>query len=174
MASRVRDPVRERQAEEARLGQFEAYDMLLGLTEPELGGGPHFAEALGFNFYPENQWFHEGSTIPLGHHDFRPLADMLVELHQRWGKPIFIAETGAEGSARPAWFQYVCSEVAAAMRRGIPVEGVCIYPVTAFPGWDDSRHAEVGLFSTPHSDGRRGVYRPLADELARQQALFAA
>jgi hypothetical protein len=53
------------------------------------------------------------------------------------------------------------------------VQGVCIYPVTSFPGWDDSRHAEVGLFSTPHSDGKRAVYQPLAEELERQAAVFA-
>jgi hypothetical protein len=160
-------------AEEARLGQFEAYDMLLGRIAPELGGSEDFADALGLNFYPDNQWYLGGSTIPLGHHEYRPLADMLVEVFERYRKPIFLSETGAEGSARPAWFHYICQEVAEAMARGVPVAGVCIYPVTAYPGWDDSRHAQVGLFTTPHSDGSRRVYQPLADELARQQQLFA-
>lgn len=168
------DPVRVRQAEEARLGQFEAYDMLTGRSEPELGGGPDLVEALGFNFYPDNQWFHDGSTIPLGHFRYRALADLLEEAHQRYGLPVYISETGAEGSARAAWFHYVCDEVREAVRRGVEVKGVCTYPVTAYPGWDDSRHAHVGLFTTPHSDGRRGIHAPLAEELARQQAIFAA
>jgi hypothetical protein len=34
------------------------------------------------------------------------------------------------------------------------------------------RHAEVGLFSTPHSDGKRRVHQSLAEELQRQRALF--
>lgn len=160
------------QAEEARLGQFEAYDMLTGRASPELGGGPEMVDLIGINFYPDNQWYRGGSTIPLGHYDYRPLADMLVEVAERFGKPLFIAETGAEGSARPAWLHYVCGEAREALRRGVPLKGICLYPVTAYPGWDNSRHAEVGLFTTPHFDGQRGIYGPLADELARQQALF--
>lgn len=160
-------------AEQVRLGQFEAYDMLLGRIAPELGGSEDVADALGFNFYPDNQWYLGGSTIPLGHYHYRPLAEMLVEAFERYGKALFLSETGAEGSARPAWFHYVCQEVAEAIRRGVPVHGVCIYPVTAYPGWDDSRHADAGLFTTPHSDGNRRVYQPLADELARRQQLFA-
>jgi len=159
-------------AEIHRLGQYEAYDLLLGRTDPELGGGPHAVDAIGLNFYPDNQWVKDGSTIPLGHHDYRPLSDMLEETWHRFGKPLLISETGCERSPRPAWFSYVCAEVREAMRRGVPVQGICIYPVTAFPGWDDARHAEVGLFTTPHSDGRRRVYEPLAEELARQQRLF--
>ena len=166
------DPDDVERARIHRQGQYEAVDLLLGLAEPELGGAPHAADAIGLNFYPDNQWIKEGSTIPLGHHDYRPLADMLEEAWQRFGKPIFLSETGCERSARPAWLSYVCGEVREAMRRGVPVEGICIYPVTTFPGWDDERHAEVGLFSTPHSDGHRRVYEPLAEELARQQRLI--
>ncbi|MGZ2412085.1 beta-glucosidase/6-phospho-beta-glucosidase/beta-galactosidase [Sphingomonas sp. F9_3S_D5_B_2] len=161
-------------AEGLRLAQFEAYDMLLGRTAPELGGGDWAADALGFNFYPDNQWIEGGSTIPLGHHEYRPLADMLVEAYERFGRPIFISETGSERSARSAWFHYVCEEVAEARSRGVAVEGVCIYPVTSFPGWDDSRHAEVGLFSTPHSDGTRRVDSRLNAELNRQRQRLEA
>jgi beta-glucosidase/6-phospho-beta-glucosidase/beta-galactosidase len=170
---RSSDPEDRARAEELRLAQFEAYDMLLGRKAPELGGGDWAADALGLNFYPDNQWVDGGSTIPLGHHEFRPLSDMLVEAHKRFGKPLFISETGSERSARSAWFHYVCGEVREAHERGVTLDGICIYPVTTFPGWDDSRHAEVGLFSTPHVDGKRTVYRPLAEELARQAAVFA-
>jgi hypothetical protein len=158
-------------AEELRLAQFEAYDMLLGHSAPELGGGPWAADALGFNFYPDNQWIDGGSTIPLGHHEYRPLSEMLSEAHQRFGKPIFLSETGSERSARSAWLHYVCEEVREAQSAGIPVEGVCIYPITSFPGWDDSRHAQVGLFSTPHSDGKRRVDARLRAELERQSTV---
>ncbi|HVM37979.1 MAG TPA: hypothetical protein VM265_06305 [Sphingomicrobium sp.] len=174
IGARSSEPEDIARAESLRLGQFEACDMLLGLAAPELGGGSHAADCIGVNFYPDNQWVSGGSTIPMGHHDYRPLADMLLEAHERFGKPLFVAETGAERSARPAWFHYVCSEVREAQRRGVPIEGICIYPVTSFPGWDDSRHAEVGLFSTPHSDGTRRIDEPLAAELKRQQALFAS
>jgi hypothetical protein len=161
-------------AEDHRLGQYEAYDMLTGRTAPELGGADELLDVIGLNFYPDNQWYDGGSTIPLGHHDYRPLSEMLAEVFARYRKPIVISETGAEGSARPAWLHYVCGEVREAMRRGVPVIGICLYPVTAFPGWDDLRIAKVGLFTAPDPDGSRSVYPPLAEELKRQCALFQA
>ncbi|SMF61221.1 beta-glucosidase [Allosphingosinicella indica] len=168
IAPRDRSSQEVRSAERRRLAQFEAADMLLGVTHPELGGRPDLADWLGLNFYPHNQWYYRGATIPLGHHEYRPLADMLVEAQARYAKPLLIAETGAEGSARPAWLHYVCDEVREARRRGARVEGICLYPVTAYPGWDNERHAEAGLFSSIMSDGRRRLYGPLAEELSRQ------
>ena len=161
-----------RAAEQNLQGMYQAYDWITGLAEPELGGDPSLIDAIGWNFYPHNQWYFEGPTIPMGHHEYRPLADMLVEVAGRYGKPLLISETGAEGSGRPAWLHYVCDEVREAQRRGVAVEGVCLYPVTAYPGWDNSRHCEVGLFSTVHSDGKRQVYGPLYEELERQRAIF--
>jgi beta-glucosidase/6-phospho-beta-glucosidase/beta-galactosidase len=159
-------------AEAKRLSQYHAYDRLSGRTAPELGGSPDWLDAVGLNFYSDNQWYLDGSTIPLGRHDYRPLADMLVETYQRYGRPLLISETGAEGSARPAWFHYVCDEVREAIRQGVPVQGVCIYPIASFPGWDDERHRQFGLFSVPRAHGQRDAYQPLAAELARQQELL--
>jgi beta-glucosidase/6-phospho-beta-glucosidase/beta-galactosidase len=159
-------------AEAKRLSQYHAYDMLSGRVAPELGGSPEWLDAVGLNFYSDNQWYLEGSTIPLGRHDFRPLADMLAETYQRYERPLLITETGAEGSARSAWLHYVCDEVREAIRQGIPVEGVCLYPVASFPGWDDERHRQFGLFSAPRPHGERDAYAPLAAELRRQQQLL--
>jgi hypothetical protein len=160
-------------AEQLRLGQFQAYDWLIGREQPELGGREDFVDVVGVNFYPHNQWYLDGPTIPMGHHEYRPLAEMLVEVAERFGKPLFISETGAEGSGRPAWFHYVCDEVREAQRGGARIDGICIYPVTAYPGWDNSRHCDVGLLSPIGSDGKRDVYEPLLNELQRQRALFA-
>jgi beta-glucosidase/6-phospho-beta-glucosidase/beta-galactosidase len=166
------DPSDVQRAAAERLGQFEATEMLLGLQEPELGGRSDLIDAIGLNFYPDNQWYLEGSTIPLGHHDYRPLSNMLAEAYSRYGKPLFLAETGAEGSARPAWLHYVCDEVRAAIEGGVPIGGVCLYPIASYPGWDDSREAQVGLFTAAGEGGARAVYQPLADELERQRRLF--
>lgn len=173
VAPRDKSRTELRRAEQFRQGQFEAYDMLMGRVEPELGGREDLVDVIGLNFYPHNQWYFNGPTVPMGHHEYRPLADMLAEVYQRYEKPIFIAETGAEGSGRPAWLHYVCDEARAAMACGISFHGICLYPVTAYPGWDNSRHAEVGLFSTIHSEGGRRLYAPLYEELERQRKLFA-
>lgn len=162
-----------RAAEQSRQGQFEAYDWITGRAEPELGGDQSLVDLIGLNFYPHNQWFYDGPTIPMGHHEYRPLADMLLEVADRYGKPIFLSETGAEGSGKPSWLHYVCNEVRDAIDRGAVIEGICWYPITAYPGWDNSRHAESGLLSTVISDGSRHVDERLFEELQAQRAQFA-
>ena len=170
---RTNDPTDMLEAEAARLSQFEALDMLLGSRAPELGGGSELIDVIGVNYYPDNQWYFEGSFIPLGHFAYRPFRSMLTEVYVRYQKPLFIAETGAEGSARAAWLHYVASETAAAQHQGIPVEGLCIYPILDYPGWYDERHCEAGLFSLPGSADERYADRDLAGELRRQQLLMS-
>ena len=155
-----------------RLAQFEALDMLNGTLEPELGGAPEFVDIVGVNYYPDNQWYHCGPTIPMGHHAYRPLSDMLGEVHERYGRPILIAETGAEGSGRAAWLHYVCSEICDAIESGIPVEGVCLYPILDYPGWDNERTCSVGLLSDADDHGHRRFCSLFSSELRRQQILF--
>lgn len=161
-----------RAAEIARAGQFEAYDWILGRAEPELGGDPSLMDVIGLNFYPHNQWYRDGAPIPVGHHEYRPLADLLFEVAERYGKPLLLSETGAEGSARASWLHYVCNEVRDAIDRGVLIEGICWYPITAYPGWDNSRHAEAGLLSTITADGSRHVDERLFEELEWQRAQF--
>lgn len=168
---RRRPTVRAAQAN--LLGMYEAYDWITGLARPELGGDPSLVDVVGWNFYPHNQWYLEGPTIPMGHHEYRPLADMLVEMADRYQKPIFLSETGAEGTGKPSWLHYVCGEVRDAMTRGADIRGICWYPITAYPGWDNSRHAETGLLSTVVADGSRHVDERLLEEFETQRALFA-
>jgi beta-glucosidase/6-phospho-beta-glucosidase/beta-galactosidase len=171
-----RDHRREevRRAEQARQGQFESYDWITGRVEPELGGDPSLVDAIGLNFYPHNQWYYRGPTIPMGHHEYRALADVLLEVAERYKKPIFLSETGAEGTGKPSWLHYVCNEVRDAMSRGADIRGICWYPITAYPGWDNSRHAETGLLSTVVADGSRHVDERLLLEFEVQRELFAA
>lgn len=153
-------------------GMYEAYDWIMGRAQPELGGDPSLVDVVGLNFYPHNQWYFDGPTIPMGHHEYRPLADMLVEMAKRYEKPIFLSETGAEGSGKPSWLHYVSNEVRQAIRRGADFRGICWYPITAYPGWDNSRHAETGLFSSVVADGSRHVDEQLLAEFELQRELF--
>lgn len=163
-----------REAERNRQGMFEAYDWIMGRAEPELGGDSSFVDLIGLNYYPHNQWYWQGPTIPMGHHEYRPLADMLLEMFERYGKPIFLSETGAEGSGKPSWLHYVCNEVRDATNRGADFRGLCWYPITAYPGWDNSRHAETGLLSTVVANGTRHVDERLLAEFEAQRQQFAA
>ncbi|MEE1611365.1 hypothetical protein [Microvirga sp. CF3016] len=109
--------------------QFEALDILCGTKEPELGGAPDYIDIVGLNYYPDDQWYHGGSTIPMGHHAYRPLHTLLEEVRLRYGRPHLIAETGAEGCGRSSWFHYVCSEVHTAL------DPVCRSWASVFTRW---------------------------------------
>ncbi len=154
--------------------QHEAVDFLLGRRRPELGGHLDAVDVVGVNYYFNNQWIDHGRPVHLGEPIFKPLREMLADVHARYGKPMLIAETGTEGVFRAPWLHYVADEVGNAIAAGTPIEGICLYPVLSHRGWDDVRHCPNGLFAgfTPEAD--RAPYKPLADELARQQALFAA
>lgn len=158
-------------AERYRLSQFTAWDMILGRHEPELGGREDFIDAIGANYYIHNQFVWYGSTSALivpSDPRYRHISEMLRELYDRYRRPIFIAETGIEDETRPAWLRYVCKEVYEAWATGVPVEGVCLYPIVNHPGWDDDRNCYNGLFDYADERGHRDAYAPLAAELARQ------
>ncbi len=169
--------------------QYAPFDMLTGRLDPELGGDPRAVDAVGVNFYWNNQWLAPDaprpadagpdwrpSPDPLSPYDprFRPFRDMLAEVHARYRRPVFVAETSIEGAPRAAWLRYVCEEVRAAIGMGVPVEGICLYPVLSHLGWDDDRYCPNGLFELETRQGRRVIHAPLAAELRRQQALFSA
>jgi beta-glucosidase/6-phospho-beta-glucosidase/beta-galactosidase len=169
VASNSPDELHISKAENYRLSQYEATDMLTGKLSPELGGRAEYVNAIGLNFYPHNQWYLDGPTIPMGHHAYRPLQEMLEEVERRYDQPIFIAETGAEGSARPSWLHYVSSEVRAAMRGGVSIAGICLYPVLDCPGWENNRTCRVGLLSSCNEGRSRAICRETQAELLRQQ-----
>jgi hypothetical protein len=98
---------------------------------------------------------------------------MLVEMGERYQKPMFLSETGAEGTGKPSWLHYVCNEVREAIGRGADIRGLCWYPITAYPGWDNSRHADTGLLSPVVADGTRHVNPRLLEEFEVQRELFA-
>lgn len=159
-------------AAEHRLAQFEACDMIAGRLAPELGGSEAHLDIVGVNFYPDNQLFRAGDTIPFGHHFFRPLGDLLADVHARYGRPVLLAETGAEGGNGAGWLRYVGGEVRAARRAGIPVEGICLYPVMDYPGWKDDRHCRCGLIRSGGDWRDRAVDEALLDQLAEEWMLL--
>jgi hypothetical protein len=161
-------------AEAFHEAQFEAIDMLIGRVAPELGGASHYLDRVGVNYYPHNQWYLDGPTIPFGHFAYRPLREMLCEVAARYQRSIVISETGAEAGSRPYWLHYVCGEVREAQRRGFQVDGIFIYPILNYLGWDNNRACEAGLLSMPNLADHRDIDLEYGEELKRQQAIFGA
>lgn len=155
--------------------QWQAWDMVAGREAPELGGSEDMLDVIGVNYYWNNQWLHDSQ--PLSVFDsgrYRPFRDLLAEAAARYApRPLFIAETSIEGTPRPTWLRYVTEETLAAAASGVPVHGVCLYPVISHHGWDDDRYCPNGLLELTPLHGRRQVHRPLAEELARLQGQAA-
>jgi beta-glucosidase/6-phospho-beta-glucosidase/beta-galactosidase len=159
--------------------QYQNWDMISGRLRPELGGHPKYLDVIGINYYPHNQWMVANKPdqvrpyfLTTHHPSYRPLRRMLSEVQQRYGRPVFVAETGTEGTARPSWFRYVCDEVAAAIDAGVRIEGVCLYPIVNHPGWINNRHCHNALWDYADQNGEREIYAPLAEELERQIRRF--
>jgi beta-glucosidase/6-phospho-beta-glucosidase/beta-galactosidase len=149
-----------------RESQFEAWDMITGRAAPELGGAEQYLDIVGVNFYAANQWEMPGGRKlhwDAGSDDPRwmPLRLLLAEVYARYGRPLYIAETSHYGIGRAPWLNEIFAEVQQALQKGIPVEGVCLYPILDRFDWEDETHwHNSGLFDlVPDAAGgyRRGI-----------------
>ena len=59
------------------------------------------------------------------------------------------------------------ARVMAARTAGIPVEGICLYPIIDHVGWDNDPDCPSGLLENRFRDGARPVHQPLADAIDR-------
>jgi hypothetical protein len=162
-----------RRVESDNLLQFQTWDMLAGRIWPALGGRPDYLDIVGVNFYPDNQFMLDGSTIGRGDPRYKPLSTMLLEVHTRYRRPMLMTETGAEGDARADWLAYVSGECIDALARGCELHGITIYPVLNHPGWADDRHCQNGLWDYADDNGDRPIHEPMAMELRRQTPRLA-
>ncbi|NIK33635.1 beta-glucosidase/6-phospho-beta-glucosidase/beta-galactosidase [Xanthomonas arboricola] len=165
-------PGPRREAERLRVAQFEAWDMICGKQWPGLGGAPQYLDIVGLNYYADNQWYLGGTPIPRTSADHRPLSAIMDEFWRRYQRPLIISETGAEGDKRAGWLAHVGSEVALAMQQGVPMEGICLYPVLDYPGWDNYRHCPTGVFGYADEHGQRPLHDGLAEQLRREHERF--
>lgn len=161
------------EAESHNEAQYQAWDMLSGILWPGLGGHKDLLDIIGVNYYPYNQWDMHGHRVLHTQQEYVPLANLLNKVSRRYQRPIFIAETGTEGSKRQEWFNYICDEVWEANEQGTQIEGICLYPITDYQGWDDERHCETGLLGLACPGGYRNIFLPIAQEIARQSSRFS-
>lgn len=151
-----------------RASQFEAWDMLAGRMFPELGGHPRYLDILGANFYYNNQWVYPDERIPWETvpRDPRwlPLHQLLGEVYARYQRPMFVAETGHYNERRGRWLREVAEEIDLAQAVGVPVGGVCIYPILDRPDWHDpTQWHHSGMWSLI-TDSRGRLHRVIVEE----------
>jgi len=159
-------------AEAAHDSQFHAWDMLSGRMAPELGGAPHYLDVVGVNYYHDNHW-EAGSGARLHWHladpRRRPFEDLVVDLFRRYERPICVTETGHVGEGRGAWLDHIVEGVMASHARGVPIGGLCLYPVIDRPDWQNAAHwHHSGLWDVPNAargDFARQLCLPYAERL---------
>ncbi|MBW8848075.1 MAG: hypothetical protein JF607_24290 [Burkholderiales bacterium] len=127
--------------------QWQALDMLAGRMDPQLGGH-HLRD-------PRRQ----------------PLSRLLQEVWRRYRRPMIVAETGHIGVGRAAWLNEIAAEAVRARAAGVPLQGVCLYPLLDRPDWNDTqRWHRSGLFHLPTPQQRR-LNRPYARALLSWRGL---
>ncbi len=138
---------------------FEAFDLLAGRLEPELGGSRRHLGVVGLNYYACNQW-----TVPTPEEPqrfFSPDDDRWLPLHEQlW--PCNSATAARSlwprrrvGPQRASWLERLTLEAKAAHAAGVDLQGVCLYPVITSPDWEDpTAFFDGGVFDvTPDEDG---------------------
>jgi hypothetical protein len=113
----------------------------------------------GVNYYYNNQEWIKVSpkgkvtyqTISLNSQRRRTLTGILAEVNKRYHRPVVITQTGALGELRAKWWARMYQELPEVYRSGIPLLGICVYPVLDRPDWEDGRLTNSGLWDfQPH------------------------
>jgi hypothetical protein len=144
--------------------------MLCGRTLPELGGSRRHLDIVGVNYYWTNQWEIGREEAPLALDDPRrwPLARLLRQVWKRYGHEILITETSHVDDMRAIWLRTVADECEKLLDEGVPLRGVCLYPILGMPEWHDrSVWTRMGLWDLePHGDRlKREICSPMLDAL---------
>lgn len=155
---------------------FEALDMLSGRLLPELGGSPRHLGVVGINYYWTNQWEAGKPKEPLAMDDERAwsLSDIMRWTWHRYRCDLAITETSHAGASRAPWMRYVATEAAKLLREGVPLCGICLYPILGMPEWHErSRWTKMGLWDVDRGGNRR-LYKPLYQALAKAREQIEA
>lgn len=156
--------------------QYQAWDMLEGKLEPQLGGSSSHLDLIGVNYYPSNQWDYSTRAMldwPL-HPRRRSLSEMLIELYERYRRPITISETSHTGEARAPWIEEVAEQTRHAAAAGAQIQGICLYPILDRPDWEEpSRWHASGLWHVHPRRFNRRLDPVYAGALERARAIVA-
>lgn len=158
---------------------FESWDMLAGKLHPELGGSPAHLDVLGINYYWTNQWDITAPELPLEDDDPRrvPLRDLVRTVHQRFPEnDLLITETSHRDEMRAVWLRELTGECEALVKAGVPLRGVCLYPILGMPEWHAQEEwTRMGLWDLHPGDLRldRVLCEPMFAALQEAQRMDA-
>lgn len=154
--------------------QFQAMDIIAGRICTELGGSEDFLEILGFNYYWNCQWKGAGETLdwPDTENKRTPFSTLLEDAYKRYNKPVIISETGHFGIGRVEWLEEITAECIKAKMNGTDLRGICIYPVTDRPDWDNlTQYCDCGIWDLDENKNRI-PHQEYIDEVLKAETLF--
>ena len=160
--------------------QYQATDILIGAQCAELGGKPEYLDFVGVNFYYDNQWQNEPWHMLSWKNEpadarWVPLQFLLREVYRRYQKPLVLSETSHPREDRPQWMHMIATETATLIEQGVPLYGVCLYPIIDRPDWDHLLPwHNAGLWDVvPDETGKlnRNLHQPYANALLHGQSL---
>ena len=175
VAPKDRPDLADEAERETREDTFYAWDVIAGRRHPELGGAPEVLDIVGVNCYSFGQmeFREQGPHASLEPHDerIRPLGDLLAYAWERYRRPMIIGETSGLGEGRPSWLQDIVEESLAAVRRGMDLHGVCLFPAVDMPNWHTGEWLHNGICDLVEEAGdlKRVPYEPYVAELRRWQ-----
>jgi hypothetical protein len=152
----------------------QSWDMISGRIHPELGGSRKHLDIIGINYYWTNQWELGSEDGPLADDDPRrvPLRQLIRAVHERYGGELMITETSHVGDKRPQWIAEVAHESEALLQQGVPLLGVCLYPILGMPEWhEQDEWTRLGLWDVCEKTRRREIYKPMLNALKEAQRL---
>jgi hypothetical protein len=65
---------------------------------------------------------------------------MLADIYDRYRHPLFIGETSHFGVGRAEWLREIPAELWNAYHSGVPLEGVCLFPIIDRMDWNNENH----------------------------------
>ena len=154
--------------------QFQITDILCGRICPELRGKPEYLDILGYNYYYNNQWVlgtNEFLDWKNNSRDnrFIPPNRLLLKAYKRYKRPMVLTETSHPKEDRPLWVKKIAKECALAITAGVPLWGICWYPIIDRPDWDNVTNWHLAGLWDVDLNQQRSLHIPTSDALLKAQ-----
>ena len=144
--------------------------MIAGQRHPELGGAPEILDIVGVNCYSFGQMeFREQgphAALPPDDPRIKPLGELLTRVWERYRRPMIVGETSGLGEVARIGSETSSKESLAAVRQGIDLHGVCLFPAVDMPNWHSGEWLHNGICDLVEEGGdlRRVPFEPYVAE----------
>jgi UDP-galactopyranose mutase len=123
--------------------QFQAWDMLVGRLEPQLGGHPRYLDVAGIHCHHTARWRRgkaDGVSASSRSGSRLALHRLLGDVHARYDCPLVVCETNRVTATRGEWLRELGDQIGVALEHGVPVLGACLCRAVERPAWEDPRY----------------------------------